>query len=393
MQDHLPKSSDARQFGQIGQEQSEVDPAPGPSSNDGAFARPNGRQHSDVDKASPYRTARAYMQILGLLSRQHWVSASKVQARLEEAGWCYGKRAVEKMLKSLADEHPGVERDDSVKPYLYRWHPDQSNPWNPDLSDRESLTLLLAVEHLRNLLPYEVHEWLSGRFREARQRLDPHAGVQPLNTWQQKVAVVDLLPAMQPPHISADVYQSVSQSLLKDCWLNVDYRNAEGQMKLGRRVMPLALVQQGVRLFLVCRFEEFQDIRHLALHRMIAAHATPHPFVRPKDFSLHEYIAGGGFGFSTGEMMCLILKVKPHIADLLEETPLSTDQVITRGTARQSDVTVKATVPRSEQMRWWIRMQGQAVEVLDPHHFISEGEARQSEGGTAQKNGGRLPSP
>ena len=49
MQDHLLKSSDARQFGQIGQEQSEVDSASGPSPNDGAFARPNGRQHSDVD--------------------------------------------------------------------------------------------------------------------------------------------------------------------------------------------------------------------------------------------------------------------------------------------------------------------------------------------------------
>lgn len=375
MPSHLPESSPFPDFGSTSSANSSVGASSVLSALEMLAIERDRHQSVDPEKASPYRTARAYIQILGLLTKSRWITASEIQGRLEQLGWCYGKRAVEKMLKSLADEHPGIERDDSTKPYRYRWCQDQSNPWNPDLSDRESLTLLLAVEHLRNLLPYEVHEWLSGRFREARQRLDPQIGVRPLNTWQQKVAVVDLLPAMQPPHISAEVYQNVSQALLKDCWLNVDYRNAEGQMKLGRRVMPLALVQQGVRLFLVCRFEEFQDIRHLALHRMLVAQATPHQFVRPKDFSLHEYIASGGFGFSTGEMMCLILKVKPHIADLLEETPFSTDQVITRGTARQSDATVKATVPRSEQMRWWIRMQGQAVEVLAPHQFMSDGGA------------------
>lgn len=371
MQDHLPKSSDARQYGQIGQEQSDVDSASGPSSNDGVFARPNGRQHSDVDKASPYRTARAYMQILGLLSRQHWVSASQVQARLEEAGWCYGKRAVEKMLKSLAEEHPGVERDDSVKPYLYRWCSDLHLPWNPELSDREALTLLLAAEHLRQLLPSEVQQWLDGRFREARSRLDPVRGVQPFNTWSQKVAVVNLLPPMMPPHISQEVYQNVSQALLKDLWLNVDYRNADGQLKQNRRVMPLALVRQGERLFLVCQFDGFQDIRHLALHRMVAAEATPHPFVRPIEFSLKQYIQSGAFGFGGGGTVRLTLKVKPYIADLLTETPLSADQQITRGSSSESDVVVSLTVPCSEQIRWWVRMHGESIHVLEPDGFMA----------------------
>ena len=378
MQDHLPKSSDARQFGQIGQEQSEVDSASGPSSNDSAFARPTERRHSDADKASPYRTARAYMQILGLLSRQHWVSASQVQARLEEAGWCYGKRAVEKMLKSLAEEHPGVERDDSVKPYLYRWCSDLHLPWNPELSDREALTLLLAAEHLRQLLPSEVQQWLDGRFREARSRLDPVRGVQPFNTWSQKVAVVNLLPPMMPPHISPEVYQNVSQALLKDLWLNVDYRNADGQLKQNRRVMPLALVQQAERLFLVCRFSDYDDIRHLALHRMVTAQATPHSFERPRDFSLQRHINAGRFGFSNGEPMRLKLRVHRHIADLLSETPLSKDQEISLATGEEPRAIVTATVPRSEQIRWWIRMQGLAVEVMEPEDLLEEVNSRKS---------------
>jgi len=320
-----------------------------------------------------YRAARAYMQILGLLSKHQGISASEVQARLAEAGWSYGKRAVEKMLKSLADEHPGVVRDDSTKPYLFSWDPEQDNPWNPELSDRESLTLLLAGEHLRQLLPTEVQRWMDSRFREARRRLDPIRGVEPFNSWAQKVAVVSQLPPMIPPQISPEVYENVSKALLTDCWLNIDYRNASGKVSAGRRVMPLALVQQSERLFLVCRFDEYQDIRNLALHRMLNAQATPHRFERPHAFSLQRYIEKGGFGFGSGEKQRLKLRVRKHIANLLEETPLSTGQCIEQ-LADDAHAIVTATVVRSEQIRWWIRMHGRAIEVLEPAEFMSEAE-------------------
>lgn len=328
----------------------------------------------ETDKATPphYRAARAYMQILGLLSKHRWISAAEVQARLKEAGWEYGKRAVEKMLKSLAEELPGVVRDDSVKPFLYSWSSDQDNPWNPELNDRESLTLLLAAEHLRQLLPTEVQEWMDGRFREARRRLDPTRGAQPFNSWSQKVAVVSLLPAMLPPKISPEVYANVSQALLADRWLNVDYRNADGKVIQNRRVMPLALVQQAERLFLVCCFDGYQDVRHLALHRMLAAEATPHPFERPKDFSLQRHISTGRFGFGNGESMRLKLRVQSHIAALLTETPMSADQVVSYLDGEVGQAIVAATVPRSEQIRWWVRMQGRAVEVVEPNGLLDE---------------------
>ncbi len=263
-------------------------------------------------------------------------------------------------------------RDDSVKPFLYCWSPEQENPWNPELSDRESLTLLLAAEHVRQLLPAEVQQWMDGRFREARRRLDPARGTEPFNSWPQKVAVASLLPAMLPPKISPDVYANVSQALLADRWLNVDYRNADGKLIQNRRVMPLALVQQAERLFLVCLFGGYQDIRHLALHRMLAAQATPHSFERPKDFSLQRHISAGRFGFGNGETMSLRLRVQPHIADLLAETPLSTNQAISFVEGADAQAIVTATVPRSEQIRWWIRMQGRAVEVIEPSGLLDE---------------------
>jgi predicted DNA-binding transcriptional regulator YafY len=323
-----------------------------------------------TQESAPYRAARAYAQVLGLLSKSRWISASEVQSRLAEVGWDYGKRAVEKMLKSLADEHSGVERDDSVKPYLYRWSPDRDNPWNPELSDRESLTLALAAEHLRQLLPAEVQQWMDGRFREARRRMDPVRGAEPLNSWPQKVAVVSQLPPMIPPAISPEVYAHVSQALLADCWLNIDYRNAAGKVSRKSRVMPLALVQQSERLFLVCKYDGYQDIRNLALHRILMAEATPHRFERPGSFSLEAYISKGGFGFGNGALVRLELIVQEYLAELLSETPLTDDQEIERMEGGVCRVT--ATVLHSEQIRWWIRMHGNSILQVQPASLMNE---------------------
>lgn len=321
------------------------------------------------DAPERYRTAQAYLAILGMMSPHRALTSADVAGRLAEAGLTYTTRNVQLMLRSLAEVNPDLVRDDSEKPYRYRWRQGAANPWNPDLGDREALVLLLAAEHLRQLLPAEVLHWMDARFDDARRRLDPASGTPPFRSWNGKVAVVSQLPPMISPAISPDVLAAVSTALLSDRWLNLDYRNAAGSQLLNRRVMPLALVRQGERLFLVCRFDGYQDTRNLALHRILSAEATPHPFERPK-FSLQTYIDNGGFGFGNGERVRLVLRVAPHLAELLAETPLAADQAITED--RDGWMRVAATVLRSEQVRWWIRGQGNAVEVLEPAGLLME---------------------
>jgi predicted DNA-binding transcriptional regulator YafY len=322
-----------------------------------------------LDASDRYRTARAYVLILGMLSRHHWVTAKDVQGRLDEAGWRYDVRTVQGLLKSLAEGDADIERDASGKPYRYRLHKDSPNPWIPELSDREALMLLLAVEHLRQLVPGDVLRWLDGRLQEARRRLDPENGASPLRSWPQKVAVVSQLPALLPPAIDSEVFEQVSRALLMDRLLTLDYRNAAGSLMSNKSVMPLALVQQSERLFLVCRFQGYDDLRNLALHRIQGAEATPHSFARP-EFSLRQYIRDGGFGFGSGERIELRLLVAPHLAELLAETPLAAGQRIVEAADGRMQVT--AEVVRSEQIRWWVRMHGRAVELVAPKDLLSE---------------------
>ena len=64
----------------------------------------------------------------------------------------------------------------------------------------------------------------------------------------------------------------MTEALYSDQWLDIDYRNFDGESRDNKRVQPLAQVQQGVRLFLVCQFEGYDNLRHLALHRISTTH-------------------------------------------------------------------------------------------------------------------------
>jgi len=142
----------------------------------------------------------------------------------------------------------------------------------------------------------------------------------------------------------------------------VKYTNSARKQQVAD-VMPLGLAQQGVRLFLVCRFEGFNDDRTLALHRMQSAKDTSRPFDRPADFDLERYDNEGRFGFGEGKLIKLKIAVSDFHRLILEETPLSKDQAIELIRGRNI---VTATVVDSQQLVWWLRGLGDEVTVLAP---------------------------
>ena len=62
-------------------------------------------------------------------------------------------------------------------------------------------------------------------------------------------------------------------------------------------VNPLGLVVRGNLLYLVCTLWDYQDIRQLALHRVLTANPTDKPVTRPGGFNLDAYIQSGEFQY------------------------------------------------------------------------------------------------
>lgn len=300
------------------------------------------------------------LELLRRIPRNHKISAPELHRQLREAGIERGLRTIQRQLEVLC-EHFDIERDERSKPYGYHWKLQARGMSVPMLSAQESLLLTLAEAQLHHLLPAPLLQSMAGFFAQARYNLHHNDHRRKEEAWLKKVRVVSETQPLLPPRIYPGVFDAVSEALYTDRWLQVDYVNGAGKENVAE-VMPLGLAQQGVRLYLVCRYRGYDDERSLALHRMRKAKALTMTFDRPKNFDLARYEAEGRFSFGEGKPIKLQFCVVKGPADHLLETPLSSNQVM----VDQGDhYHVTTTVIDSEQLDWWLRGFGEQLWAVE----------------------------
>jgi predicted DNA-binding transcriptional regulator YafY len=304
-------------------------------------------------------TVRLTLELLQRIPRTRKISATELHVQLTNAGYVRDLRTIQRQLNFLS-EHFDIERDDSSKPFGYRWKEKAAGMSVPMLSEHESLLLTLAEQQLRSLLPTSLMKSMASFFEQARLNLGPHGETKKGRAWMSKVRVVSTTQPLLAPKISIDVFEAVSQALYEDRWLEVEYKNADG-WKAQANVMPLGLAQQGARLYLVCRYDGYDNERILALNRMLSARASIHTFERPKDFDLAKYDAEGQFGFGDGKQIRLTFRIQKTAGRHLLESPLSSDQ---ESKEIGDELEISATVVDTEQLEWWLRGFGDSVSKI-----------------------------
>ncbi len=125
--------------------------------------------------------------------------------------------------------------------------------------------------------------------------------------------------------------------------------------------MPLGLAQQGTRLYLVCRFDGYDNERSLALNRIVTARASTFTFERPEGFDLKKYDDDGRFGYGNGERIRLQFRIDKEAGLHLLESPLSIDQDV-KEVGDEYEIT--ATVVESAMLDWWLRGFGNSVSEI-----------------------------
>lgn len=297
------------------------------------------------------------VELLRRIPRGRKVTASDLHRQLKDAGIDRDLRTIQRQLEMLS-EHFEIERDDRSKPYGYRWLQHAKALAVPNLTPQESLLLQLAEEHLKHLLPARLMKSMEGFFSQARRNLGPDSSARLEREWPDKVRVVATSLPMLPPQIIPGVFEAVSEALYRNLWLHLDYRNAAGK-RSQVDVMPLGLVQQGPRLYLVCRYRDFDNERNLALHRILSAEISTMTFERPKTFDFKRYDDDGRFGFGEGKRIRLSFRIERGAGLHLLETPLSADQQVVEHKDGQLEIT--ATVVDSAMLQWWLRGFGESI--------------------------------
>jgi predicted DNA-binding transcriptional regulator YafY len=309
-------------------------------------------------RPSPHKTLQLSIELLHSIPKRGTITAMDLQKKLANNGFSREPRTIQRLLESLCDaDLYGIERDMSSKPYRYRWKESAKGLAIGSLSPQECLLLTLAEQQLGSLLPTKLMKSMDGFFDQARSQLGETAKTQRELEWLDKVRVVSTSQPLLPPKIDPDVFEQVSNALYGNQWLEVEYQNAAGK-RTSSKVMPLGLAQQGPRLYLVCRYDGFEDERCLALHRMIAAQASTLTFERPEDFDLKQFDDDGRFGYGDGTQIRLSFRIEKGAGLHVVECPLSADQ---RVVELDDAYEITATVVDSALLDWWLRGFGAAI--------------------------------
>lgn len=291
------------------------------------------------------------------------ITAGELTRRLENAGYAVTKRTVERDLQALSAQFP-IEMDDRSKPYGWAWQRDAPSFDLPGMTPLQAAVLLTADTHLRSLLPAHQLKELRPYMDQARRT------VLAINTdetpsWPERVAIAPERQQLLPPKVNDEVLVAVHEAIYRARQLQITYHNRGADKNSNWSVHPLGLISRGVVTYLACRIGQYEDVRLLALHRIVSATMLERKAVAPRGFRLADKVREVASGFGEGKPIRLVVRMDKYAAEHLWETPLSTDQTIEQS-EEEDWVILKASVEHTAQLHWWLMGYGCNVEVLAP---------------------------
>ncbi len=293
------------------------------------------------------------------------ITVAELQRLLAAEGYPTTRRTIERDLHEVSRKCE-VACDEGGRPVGWYWRKERIDPFGPGLSIGEALQLELVDRHLRPLLPAAVVSVVESRLREARATLRTLAPA-PLARWRERVAVVAEGPPLRMPMVPPGITEAVHDALIRCKRMNLVYRSLGGGRGRPMQVHPLAIVYQGGVGYLVALVWDYDDPRHLALHRIRSASVADEPAREPENFDLQRHLVEEAqFDLPSGRSLRLELRVDDWLAAHLLERPLSDDQQATSGKGGSGRCRIQATVIESERLVWWLRSHGGSVEVLRP---------------------------
>jgi predicted DNA-binding transcriptional regulator YafY len=292
------------------------------------------------------------------------ITVQEIRDRLAIEEFVVTERTVQRDLQELLQVFPLVV-DDRDKPFGWGWQQDSPNFDLPGLSVPEALTFTLVEQHLANALPPATLDALQPYFKSAGQALRAIETDAQSNTWLDKVRTITPMQPLLAPQVDEQCQRAVYDALMRDRQLKLTYKKRDaGSYVVYESVHPLAVIQRGPLIYLVCLFAGYDDVRTLAMHRVQSAEMLYLASRKKAGFSLDHYIESGNLGVRTGDPIELKAVFARRAGEHLYETALSKKQrLVELGDGR---IELTATVPNTKELQWWLLGMGDGVEVLAP---------------------------
>lgn len=301
----------------------------------------------------------------------HRASTPELARELRACGHDLGARAVQKRLAALRDAHDLVCHD-ANKPHQWSWPKGAKQKVFPKMAPYEALSLLLAREHLRLILPPKTLAWIEERLAQTETEVQEDQSGN-VTKWCSKVRRMPHDIPRVVPTIDTRVFKNVSEALFEGLQLDLSYRKRYVQAPQEYRVHPLGLVERDGELWLAARKvddTESPEIRFFLLHRMAQASVLRgRPAIAPAGFDLDAELARGvaHFPLSLGPAMNFTARFSTMVVEKLEQSPLSRDQTLKP--VEDGWVRLTATVPHTRALHAFILGYGPLCVVESPETF------------------------
>lgn len=306
-------------------------------------------------------------QILSHLNTGKWTGTRQLQAILERDGVDVSMRTIQRDLNQLSERFP-IEKNKEV-PQGWRWRDDAPIQSLPHMTSSQAVTFIMVEDHLKHLLPPSLIEEINPWFDLARRSLSKQNNAR---QWINRVRIVPATQPLIPPIVDKKAQQSIYEGLLQDKQIECTYRSRTNQAQDKTYILnPLALVQKGAVIYLICTRHDRSDIQTFALHRFSSTTVLETRALHPAHFNIDEYIESGALGFRVDfneptQNIVLELHMDQNIAQMFHESPLSKDQTTTLLSEQVTKVT--ATVPYTSQLIWWLRSFGKRISHISPEN-------------------------
>ena len=304
-------------------------------------------------------------QILSRLSTGKWMGTRELQETLEREGIEISLRTIQRDLNQISQRFP-IESNKTV-PQGWRWRSDEPIHSLPHMTSSQAVTFMMVEEHLKHLLPPSLIEEMNPWFDLARRSLSTQNNVR---QWINRVRIVPANQPLIPPVVERYAQQAIYEGLLQDKQIECVYR-ARGPLGEDRSYIlnPLALVQKGSIIYLICTRHDKTEVQTFALHRFKSASVLDTRALHPVNFDIDAYIDSGALGFRVDfdkptEHVELELIMNEADALYFSESQLSKEQTITQ--ISDDLYKVSASVPFTSQLVWWLRSFGKKIIRIEP---------------------------
>jgi len=289
------------------------------------------------------------------------ISTSDLHSYLNGQGYEADVRTTQRDLERLSTEFPlYVEKQGRVN--LWQWAKGAHALEIPSMEPATALVFNLVEQYLQPLLPKTTLALIQPYLDRAHKKLE---GTR-FQGWRKNIRMLSRGPSLKAPPIKAEIRDVVYSALMEGKRFQARYRSRSQGRIADYPVNPLGLVIKDGISYLVATLHDYDDPRHLALHRFESAKLQDQPIKRIKGFDLESYLQqteAFAYPVSKGK-----LKLKARFSNAaayhLQESQLANDQQLNAD--GEDYMLLTATVPDNSEIRWWLLGFGDQVEVLSP---------------------------